>query len=84
MTSFTAAVLDTIKDVLPNVSAEDSSAVVDKLADIGVESTDDLQHVMEKDLAPPLKPIQARKLLSAWSQPSTPTASKFLVYSSLH
>jgi len=57
-----------ISAILPNLSVDDVSSVVNKLLDIGVESADDLQHVKESDLVPTVKPIQARKLITAWSQ----------------
>ena len=55
-----------ILDVLPTVTPEDAFSLVQKLISIGVESVDDLSHVTEMDLVPPMNPIQARKLMAAW------------------
>jgi hypothetical protein len=61
--------LFTISDItswLPSLQNADS--IVQKLKETGVETTDDLRYVTEQDLVPMLKPIQARKLVSSWSQ----------------
>ena len=58
---------EAISSVLPSLSATDVDHILQKLSEIGVESLSDLQHVTESDLVPLLKPVQARKLLSAWS-----------------
>lgn len=60
-----------IVSVLPNLAADTIISVLAKLAEIGVETVDDLQHVEQQDLAPLLKPIQARKLLDSWSKTQT-------------
>ena len=59
---------------LPNL--QNAETIVLKLNETGVETTDDLRYVTEQDLVPMLKPIQARKLVSTWSQLISP-ASKF-------
>jgi len=60
---------DDIRAVLPNISEDSIAQILTRLADIGVESSQDLQHVTEEDLSAVMRPIQARKLLAAWSQP---------------
>jgi hypothetical protein len=75
--------LFTISDItswLPSLQNADS--IVQKLKETGVETTDDLRYVTEQDLVPMLKPIQARKLVSSWSQLFSPPSklSVFKIY----
>jgi len=56
----------TLKGILPNISDEQVKAINQTLADIGVESTEDLKEVREDDIVHILKPIQARKLIKFW------------------
>jgi hypothetical protein len=60
-----------ISSILYNMSSEKLNDVATKLvSELGVETSEDMIHVREDDLVPPLTVIQARKLLSAWSQSS--------------
>lgn len=59
-----------IADVLPDISASELNLVVDTLKSLGVETTQDFQFVQEADLLSVLRPIQARKLVSAWTRTS--------------
>jgi hypothetical protein len=65
---FQAVSPSNIVSVLPNLAADAINNVVAKLDDIGIEIVDDLQHVEQQDLVPLLKPIQARKIMDAWSK----------------
>jgi len=56
----------TLKHILPNLSDEQVKAINQTLADIGVESTEDLKEVREDDIVHILKPIQTRKLIKFW------------------
>jgi hypothetical protein len=51
---------------MPTLSEDVVINVMDVFTDIGVECLSDLNHIQEKDLVGVLKPIQVRKLLSAW------------------
>jgi hypothetical protein len=57
-------ILTIIRDAQPDML----EAVVKKLTDIGVTTSEDSSLVHESDLVPHLRPIQARKLLAKWSQ----------------
>ena len=57
-----------IMEVLPELQAVNKNILEEHLQSIGVETCDDLHFVTEADLMTVLRPIQARKLLSAWKQ----------------
>ena len=57
-----------IKAILPNLLQQTVDMVVKTMLDSGVESINDLQYIQENDLQHLLKPIQSRKLLSAWGR----------------
>lgn len=57
---------DEILSALPTLQEPVLMAVVEKLVEAGVEEEHDLQYVQESDLTVFLKPIQSRKLMSAW------------------
>lgn len=57
---------DAVLSVLPGLSPDVTSQLVEKLTDQGVESLDDLIYVKEDDILEFIRPIQCRKLLSAW------------------
>ena len=56
-----------VKRVLPPLTEDLMTKLVQKLEGIGVEGENDLKLVTESDLSDVLKPIQVRKLLSCWS-----------------
>lgn len=58
-------IVASVRAVLPTLSPELVDSVVQSLLDSGVETSRDLQYVEESELAM-LKPIQCRKLLTAW------------------
>lgn len=55
-----------ISQTLTTLSEDTVKVVSAKLLECGVETNDDLQYIEEGDLCGILKPIQLRKLLSAW------------------
>ncbi|XP_019218393.1 uncharacterized protein LOC102080133 isoform X2 [Oreochromis niloticus] len=57
-----------ITEVLPELQAVNKNILEEHLQSIGVETSDDLLFVTEADLMTVLRPVQARKLLSAWKQ----------------
>ncbi|KAI3351482.1 hypothetical protein L3Q82_020330 [Scortum barcoo] len=57
-----------IMEVLPQLPAENKNILEEHLQSIGVETYDDLRFVTEADLMTALRPVQARKLLSAWKR----------------
>lgn len=57
---------DAVLSVLPILSPDVINQLVEKLVDQGVEGVDDLVYVKEDDILEFLRPIQCRKLLSAW------------------
>lgn len=59
---------DAIMEVLPELPAVNRNILVEHLQSIGVEMYDDLRFVTEADVITALRPVQARKLLSAWKQ----------------
>jgi len=70
-----------IAEILPNLPSTHISRLLETLEENGVECEDDLKHVTEADLLPILKPIQARKLLSAWTHiPSSNVQSMRYLY----
>ncbi|KAJ8013127.1 hypothetical protein DPEC_G00050070 [Dallia pectoralis] len=60
-----------IAKLLKDLSSSVLQSVVDTLNSLGVTSPEDFQYVNESDLLPVLRPIQARKLVSAWSKIKT-------------
>ncbi|KAI5086458.1 solute carrier family 41 member 1 isoform X1 [Silurus meridionalis] len=56
-----------IYDVTISINRK-AKSVVETLNSLGVSSPEDFRYVQEADLLPVLRPIQARKLVSAWSQ----------------
>ena len=52
-----------ISNACPNLTPEISDKLLQKLRELGVTKPEDWNYVMEKDLVPLLKPIQARKLV---------------------
>lgn len=61
-----------IAEILKDISSSVLQSVVETLNSLGVSSPEDVQ---EADLLPILRPIQARKLVSAWSQ-----ISKYILF----
>ncbi|XP_053332786.1 uncharacterized protein LOC128506392 [Clarias gariepinus] len=59
---------DAIMEVLPQLQALNKNILEEHLQSIGVETYDDLRFVTETDLMTALRPVEARKLLSAWKQ----------------
>ncbi|XP_060746176.1 tripartite motif-containing protein 29-like [Tachysurus vachellii] len=57
-----------IAEILKDISSSVLQSVVETLNSLGVSSSEDFRYVQEADLLPILRPIQARKLVSAWSQ----------------
>ena len=60
-------VLNFIKEALPELSEEIVSETWAVLDSLGVTASTDLCLVRESDLMPPLKAIQARKLVARWA-----------------
>ena len=60
----TSAIAEVLKDLSPTVL----QTVVDTLTSLGATSPEDFKYVQESDLLPALRPIQARKLVSASRQ----------------
>lgn len=61
-----AVIKDAIVSVLPVISGETVSLIVEKLKSLGVEKKEDLKFVREEDIVELIRPIQCRKLLNAW------------------
>ncbi|XP_025755308.1 uncharacterized protein LOC109194489 isoform X2 [Oreochromis niloticus] len=59
---------DAIAGVLPDLPDQLLKSVEDTLKTLGAETTDDLKYITENGLLPVLKPIQARRLVAAWTQ----------------
>lgn len=57
-----------IMEVLPELQAVNKNILEEHLQSIGVETVDDLRFVTEAHLITALRPVQARKLLSAWKR----------------
>jgi len=66
MSSVSDVVQQTINDTLPDLPSSLVNDIINKITDSGASSPEVLVHVIEQDLALPLKPIPARKLLNAW------------------
>ncbi|XP_030580870.1 uncharacterized protein LOC115777171 isoform X3 [Archocentrus centrarchus] len=62
---------DAIAGVLPDLPDQLVKSVEDTLKTLGAATTDDLKYITENDLLPVLKPIQARRLVAAWTQNSS-------------
>lgn len=58
---------NSITSVMPSITPLLLEQLIATLAESGVEQAEDLRYVQENDLAGHLKPIQCRKLLSAWT-----------------
>lgn len=63
-------VTSAVAEVLTDLASSVLQSVVEMLNSLGVTTPADFQYVQEMDLLPVLRPIQARKLVSAWSQTS--------------
>ena len=61
---------DSVLNVLPTLSSDAVDKVVETLIETGVETSDDLSLVEDEDLRSTLKPIQIRRLISAWKHQS--------------
>lgn len=66
-----------ITKVLPDLSDTSLQLLEEELQTLGVETGEDLKFIKESDLLS-VRPIQARRLLSAWKQSSTYALSKFV------
>lgn len=66
MSGIKESLKDAVLLVLPSLSPDVTNQLVEKLMDQGVEGLDDLTYVKEEDISEFLRPIQSRKLLSAW------------------
>ncbi|XP_046703809.1 uncharacterized protein LOC124384871 [Silurus meridionalis] len=73
---------DVIAGVLPDLPDQLVKSVEDTLKTLGAATTDDLKNITENDLLPVLKPIQARRLVAAWTQNISGTSTPKSVYSS--
>ena len=56
---------EAVTTILPSLSPETLEALIAKMIELGVEVIEDLHLLTEDDMTPLLKPIQARKLVSA-------------------
>ncbi|KAG7459210.1 hypothetical protein JOB18_005652, partial [Solea senegalensis] len=59
---------DAIEAVLPDLPHDVIKLLENTLEALGVLTTDDLPYIKESDLNPVVKPIQARRLVAAWTQ----------------
>lgn len=59
---------DAVAAVLPDLPDHVVQSVEDTLEALGAVTTVDLQYISEGDLLPVLKPIQARRLVAAWTK----------------
>lgn len=59
-----------ITKVLPDLPASILNLVEETLQSLGVETTEDFHFIQEADLLSVLRPIQARKLVTAWKETS--------------
>ncbi|KAL1276276.1 hypothetical protein QQF64_035899 [Cirrhinus molitorella] len=55
-----------IMEVLPQLQAVNKNILEEHLQSIGVETYDDVHFITEADLMTALRPVEARKFLSAW------------------
>ena len=65
MTSGMDNLKEAVTTILPSLSPETLEALIVKMIELGVEVIEDLHLLTEDDMTPLLKPIQARKLVSA-------------------
>lgn len=56
-----------ITEALPDLPEVSKDILQETLQSLGIETHDDLRFVKEEDLLSALRPIQARKLVAAWS-----------------
>lgn len=67
MSSIEEQIRGDVLQILPNLPRETVDQLSERLIEhCGVESTEDLQYVREEDISELLRPIQCRKILSAW------------------
>ncbi|XP_046730723.1 uncharacterized protein si:ch211-86h15.1 [Silurus meridionalis] len=59
---------DAVLSVLPSLSQDRTKQLVKKLVDQGVKGLNDLVNVKEDDIVEFIRPVQRRKLLSAWKE----------------
>lgn len=77
-------VTSAVAEVLKDLSSSVLQSVVETLNSLGVTTPADFQYVQETDLLPVLRPIQARRLVSVWSQKSKYISSHdFITYAFL-
>lgn len=63
-----SSISNAITKVLPDLAPSVLDIVVETLQSLGVETTEDFDFVQESDLMSVLRPIQARKLVTAWKK----------------
>ncbi|XP_039592264.1 uncharacterized protein LOC120515387 [Polypterus senegalus] len=56
---------EVVLSILPSLSNESLTSLLERLEELGVESREDLAFVQEKDLEKHIRPIQCRKLLNS-------------------
>ncbi|KAG7462258.1 hypothetical protein JOB18_019490 [Solea senegalensis] len=66
---------DAIEAVLPDLPHDVIKLLENTLEALGVLTTDDLPYIKESDLNPVVKPIQARRLVAAWTQNVSTTST---------
>ncbi|KAJ8333916.1 hypothetical protein SKAU_G00412350 [Synaphobranchus kaupii] len=66
MSSLEEQIRGDVLQALPSLPTETLTLLLEKLISCGVESKGDLQYVREEDISELLRPIQCRKILSAW------------------
>ena len=62
-----ATLMKLLNEVLPKASHQILHDTCDHILSLGLEDEEDLQFVQENDLITTLNPIQARKLVKAWT-----------------
>lgn len=72
------SVKDLVLSVLPGLSHETLTSLLNGLQELGVENQEDLALVQEKDLEQYLRPIQCRKLLNSFQGNYFPILCKIL------
>ncbi|XP_076857374.1 uncharacterized protein LOC143511681 [Brachyhypopomus gauderio] len=73
---------DAIAGVLPDLPDQLVKSVEETLKTLGAATTDDLKYITENDLLPVLKPIQARRLVAAWTENISATSMPKSMHSS--
>lgn len=63
-----SSISNAITKVLPDLAPSVLDIVVETLQSLGVETTEDFDFVQESDLMSVLRPIQVRKLVTAWKK----------------